>query len=302
MWKRGRLRRVLACMLPGNLVCMLRRCTPVIAFLALAVPSFAWIDTGHMVIAQIAQTRLQLSVSQECDRLLAIGCDEKTNTFVMCACWADDHKTKENGPWHYTNVHFRTDGKPTTMKPEAENVVWAIEKFSKLVADRKAPDAERADALRFLIHFVGDVHQPMHNTARDTDTFPTGDRGGNDFPLIGPPNLKPEPRNLHFLWDIGCGLFPSVKRPLSTDGSNQIKMIANRITSNFPVGSLAGVGDKNPAVWSAEGVLIAKEVCYNLEPGSVPTDRYLQKGMQISAERAALAGYRLASLLNRILR
>ena len=219
----------------------------------------------------------------------------------MCACWADDHKTKENGPWHYTNVHFRTDGKPTTMKPEAENVVWAIQKFSKVVADRSAPSAERADALRFLIHFVGDVHQPMHNTARDTDMFPTGDRGGNEFPVISPPNLKPEPRNLHFLWDIGGGLFPSVRRPLAAQGVNQIKQIADRITANFPVGSLPAVGERDPAKWSAEGVRIAREVCYDLQPGSVPTDRYLARAVRVSEERAALAGYRLATLLNRLL-
>lgn len=254
-----------------------------------------------MVIAQIAEKRLQLDVRRQCEELLAVGGDFKTNTFVTAACWADDTKSRENGAWHYINVHFRTDGKKTDNKPEPENVIWAIEKFSKVLANRSLPKAERADALRYLIHFVGDVHQPMHNVARDTDTFPNGDRGGNDFPVVSPPSLKPEPRNLHFLWDIGGGLFPSVPRPLDVRGKREIADLADRIVALMPATSLSGVDDPDPSRWSAESVALAKSRAYSLPVGSVPTDQYLRAAQRASAERAALAGYRLANLLNKLL-
>lgn len=270
---------------------------------ALATVANAWIDTGHMVVARIAEQRLSLDVRKECERLLNYGGNERTSTFVTSACWADDFKTGQNGPWHYTNEHFRTDGKPTRNQPLAENVVWAIERFSKIVANRSLPNAERAEALRFLIHFVGDVHQPMHNIARDTDTFPSGDRGGNDFPVVSPPNLKPEPRNLHFLWDIGAGLFPSVKRPLTGEGQATIQSIADAVTTQFPHTSFPSLSVMDPAKWSEEGVALAKTAAYaDLTPGSVPTDRYLERARAASAKQAALAGYRLAALLNRLLK
>lgn len=273
-----------------------------LAFAAsLVSPALAWIDTGHMVIAEIAQGCLRPEVRRECEELLKVGCDPKTDSFVTCACWADDTKSRETGAWHYINIHFRTDGKGTDNQPERENVVWAISRFSKVLADRSLPKAERADALRFLIHFVGDVHQPMHTVARDTDTFPSGDRGGNDFPVVSPPNLKPEPRNLHFLWDIGGGLFPSVPRPLDRRGRETIESLASQIVGQFPASSLPEVREGDPARWSAEGVALAKTVCYTLPVGSVPSDAYLRTAQRESAKRAALAGYRLAALLDRLL-
>lgn len=267
----------------------------------LTTPVHAWIDTGHMVIAQIAEQRLQLDVRRQCEELLKVGGDERTNSLITCACWADDTKSRENGAWHYINIHFRTDGKRTSNKPEKENVVWAIDRFSKILADRSASNSARADALRFLIHFVGDVHQPMHTVARDTDTFPGGDRGGNDFPVVSPPSLQPEPRNLHFLWDIGGGLFPTVKRPLGSQGKQQIRALAEQITSQYPSTSLSSLSQKDPARWADEGLALAKSVCYAMPVGSVPTEQYLRTARRVSAERVALAGYRLAGMLNSLL-
>ena len=82
----------------------------------------AWNDTGHMVVAEIAQRQLRANVKQEVSRLLAIGATQKTDSIATAACWADDFKTNQNGLWHYINYHFRTDGRPTFNIPEAENV------------------------------------------------------------------------------------------------------------------------------------------------------------------------------------
>src|SRR5579871_4985950 len=130
--------------------------------LAVATSCFAWNATGHIMIAAIAEGRLDPVAFDECNRLLKIGGTANTTDFIQASCWADDTKTKENGPWHYIDIPYRNDGKPTTTKPGEENVVWAINHFLPILKDKTKPDPERADALRYLIHFVEDIHQPLH--------------------------------------------------------------------------------------------------------------------------------------------
>ncbi len=155
------------------------RAVLLLTLIALAGSASAWIDTGHMVVASIAYRNLTPKVRQRAEELLKFVADEKSNTFITASCWADDHKNNADREWHYIDLHFRADGTPTAnRKPPTENVVWAIEKFSRVLADKRAKPEERGIALRYLLHFVGDIHQPLHCVARDTDLFPNGDRGG----------------------------------------------------------------------------------------------------------------------------
>jgi hypothetical protein len=264
--------------------------------------SYAWIDTGHMAVAAIAERDLKPEVRAEIETLLQIGGDERTRGFYCAACWADDTRNRENAPWHYINHYFRTDGKPAQGKPLEENAVWAINKFTAVLADRDAQPEARADALRYVLHFVGDLHQPLHAVARETDERPQGDRGGNDFAITPPAGMPGAPKNLHFLWDAGAGLFPRIERPLSERGKTRLMAIVDEIVKAHPRDSFKDqVAILDPWQWSLECLELAKTVVYNLEEGSEPSAEYLAEARKTSARQAALAGYRLADLLNRTL-
>jgi hypothetical protein len=273
-----------------------------LALLSLAgAHALAWNDYGHMVVVDIASRSLSYEAKQKMDRLLRIGGSAKTNELLTAACWADDIKSRENGPWHYINYHFRPDGKPSSLKPLEENVVWAINKFAAAIRSGQTPESEKADALRFLLHFVGDIHQPLHCVARDTETSPEGDRGGNDFKLLPPRGMKPAPRNLHFLWDMGGGLFGEIERPLTAKCREAIGETAELAIKLNPEMHIAGlIAQKDPAAWAREGLEIAKKSVYGFPENTEPPKSYLDLCQSISLKRVALAGYRLSGLLNEL--
>lgn len=278
------------------------RLTLLVVGMAVAASSLAWNDHGHMAVASIAERQLTFATKQNLLKLLAIGGTPKTNELLTSACWADDTKNKENGPWHYINHHFRTDGKPTTLGPAPQNVVWAIQRFSDVLKNRGAADAERADALRYLMHFVGDIHMPLHCVARDTDAFPEGDRGGNEFKIVPPAGFDPAPRNLHFLWDMGGGLFTQIERPLDSKGRDAVSETAELAIKLNPDSKLrAELAVTDPHAWSREGLALAKKYVYGLSENAAPGKEYLEQCQQVSLRQIALAGYRLGILLNRLL-
>jgi len=271
-----------------------------LSLIALAAASQAWIDTGHYVVARIAERDLKPAVRRKIEELLKVNGTGDTADIVGTAPWADNTRTRANGLWHYTNLHFRTDGKKTSNKPEAENVVWAIRHFSDIIKDQKAAKADKADALRYLIHFVADCHQPLHCVARDTDEHPDGDRGGNDFKL-GESGIKPKPRNLHFLWDLGGGLLGRVEKPLTKNSYATIDKYASDFLKTYPA-TPAQIKNQNPDKWAQEGLALARPVVYNLQENTPVSAAYIAKCKEASGKRLVLAGKRLAVLLNSIVK
>lgn len=278
----------------------------VVASLAAASAlGMAWNETGHMTIAAIAKANLSPAALKEAERLLATETGDVSKDFVIVSTWADEIRQPKSAPWHYTNFHFRTDGKRTSLKPERENVVVAIERFTAILGDRTRSDRDRAEALRFLIHFVGDVHQPLHATARDSDAFPKGDRGGNDFPIGRSPEFagtdRP-PKNLHSLWDFGCGAFPYTSDIRTVNGQRTVQIEANLLMAALPRTSFRSLNETRPERWARESFEAAKATVYALKEDSVPSPAYLASGRSLAVKRVTLAGYRLADLLNRTLK
>jgi hypothetical protein len=274
-----------------------------LTFGAIACSGFAgaWIDTGHMVIASIAEDNLTPAARLQINALLSGDPDPRSNTFVTSSCWADDTKNKQSAPWHYHDIFFRTDGKEVLNEQEGESALTALDQFTKVLRDRTKTPGERLRALKFIVHIVGDLHQPLHCVARETDALPKGDRGGNDFKVISPKGWDPAPRNLHFLWDLGGGLFMPVPRPLTAEGDSQISLLKLEIKRLHPERSFPQARDLNPVNWLPEGMKLARELVYNLPENSVPSPVYLAHAQATSARQAALAGYRLAALLNSLL-
>lgn len=152
----------------------------------------------------------------------------------------------------------------------------------------------RSVAMRYLIHYVGDIHQPLHSASLVDKHFPSGDRGGNLFPLHN------QEKELHALWDSvlmeydGYPELPMTIADWQKNGNN-----AKRIMHKYPETIFKKpASDLNVQNWAEESFLIAKNFVYkSVKEGKEVPERYLEEGKNIAEMRLALAGYRLANLL-----
>lgn len=264
--------------------------------------ALAWSDAGHGAIANIAYRHLTPEVRAKVDKLLKTGVEPRYHGLAMMSFWADEVRDSDDGPWHYINIHFRTDGKPVTNDPLDQNVVWAVNRFKARLADESLSAEERAEAFRYLVHFVGDAHQPLHNVARDTDAHPAGDRGGNEFAVVPGNGLPDWNTNLHRVWDSGCGAFALPMRAWEPGADERILDLSKRIEAAYPLLLLEDEAKNlDPDSWAKSGFKIATEFAYTAPEGGTPNRIYVKSGQEICLKRAALAGYRLAAILNKAL-
>ena len=214
---------------------------------------------GHMVVAQIAYNHLDPSVKAKCDALIAVPLTyggNSTSNFVTAACWADDYKSQlGTGIWHYINLPFSLDGTSTNnLAPSAFDVVQAINLSIATLLNSGAAQTEQAPSLRYLIHFVGDIQQPLHCADAFFASEPNGDEGGNAFAIQGSWS------NLHSLWDAGGGyLTDSVSRPLNSSAKTTLSNKVAAIEADYPYTPNAGT-IPNPMDWAQEGLGIAETV------------------------------------------
>lgn len=268
-----------------------------VCLLLLPVISFAWNATGHQLIAQIAYWHLKPAVKMQVNQLIAVLNDDypKAN-FVRASVWADQIKNdniQAYNQWHYINNYFSDDNSPLP-KASGTNAVWAVNQAIKVLQSPQSKLLEKAFFLRFLIHIVGDLHQPLHAASRVSKEYPLGDQGGNLYPIDYPPY-----NNLHGLWDNGVGFFREGYVSHRSRGK-QIKRLANRIERDYPPSYFSEKAqDLNPQSWAAESFALARNSAYQTPQNEKPKTAYLQRGQQISEQQIALAAYRLAHLLNR---
>jgi hypothetical protein len=277
-----------------------------LASAASATPAFAWWDGGHMIVAEIAYERLTPKARLRADELVKRGAGPQNNTFVTASCWADD--LKEQGvhfydTWHYAANEFH-DGAYSHEKPEGD-LLWAMSECQRLLLprplDSRRPeqtptavsDDEQARALRFLIHLVGDIHMPLHAASRYSPATPKGDRGGNDYKLAE--------RNLHAFWDSGAGLFAErIERPFKPAGQITLRTWTNSVMAAYPAESVPEWKNHNFDAWTEESFALVRTEVYQTPVNRQPSPQYVTRAQDISKKRLALAGYRLAALLNDI--
>jgi hypothetical protein len=183
----------------------------------------AWWNTGHMLVARIAQDILQEESPETLKKAETILRSSDFQTylhledeypFVECATFADEIKGSgfsDQAHWHFVDSPLIDEAIKQEFQmpdPVPFNVTWAIEQMidSLKEADayhRNKPPVKFALAqsfnLRLLIHYVGDIHQPLHTVSRFSQDFLNGDEGGNLFKIDG--LSKEHIRNLHMLWD-----------------------------------------------------------------------------------------------------
>ena len=286
----------------------------------------AWHAAGHMMVAAVAWDQMTpaararatalLKLNPDYDKWIAgIADDAKDKTaFVRAAVWPDDIKNKLTHPasiddgedptnpnaaanlgysdklmhkyWHYIDLPFSTD-KTKLIQPKSPNAETQIKAFRDTIAAPSASDDVKSYDVTWLIHMVGDVHQPLHATSRFSKLHPKGDAGGNLVIVKCLPNCG---RNLHSFWD---GL----------EDANQNPQAAIAAAAKLKKATGPAVGKTDPRVWITESFEIAKKSVYRAPIGTTNktftiTAAYKKDATKIGKERIALGGARLAKLFN----
>jgi len=251
-----------------------------------------WGPEGHHIVARIALARLTPEAKQGVQALL--GSDD----FVAAATWADEIRSQrpETYNWHFVDIPFgemkydaARDCKPT---PQGDCIVAQLERARKDLTDASLSQDRRKEALKWLIHLVGDLHMPLH-------AIDNHDRGGNDVSvnLIGQPPPDPGVRvNLHGVWDTRL---IAIRNP---DEASYVESL----TTAFKGQQLFGT-PIDFTTWAEQSHQIAVEYVYTypgFTPGAPPTHPVdLSKDYQNAASLAVdhqleLAGVRLGAVLN----
>lgn len=249
--------------------------------LPLAPRAGAWGPLGHRLVARLAEADLDPRARAEIQRLLR---GEAEPTLAGIANWADD--LRENDPdlgkatarWHYVNIgEHDCSYQPARDCPDGKCVVEAIRAQSAILADPRRPDAERLQALKFVVHFVGDAHQPLHaGYARD--------KGGNDFQT----SYQGKGGNLHRVWDSGL---------LNSRGLNEDGYLRVLRALPLPAPDRAAALPPASADWARQSCAIAVAPGFYPDRAKLETAYYEQQ-RPIAERQLRLGGARLASLLN----
>ena len=297
-----------------------------LVLLTLARTAAAWNSAGHMMIAAVAYEKLTPAAHARVTSLLQLNPDytkwvsrasraERDEVaFVMAATWPDEIKSepgyendgdRPSGPdaarnigyadhlqhryWHFIDLPFSPDHTRLVPSP-VPNAETQIALFRKTLASAGASDALKSYDLVWLLHIVGDVHQPLHATSRFTHWQPDGDAGGNRVTLC----QRPCRNELHAFWD-------------DIPGTEKNPMVAIRRAAHLPPtdARIAAIDDERQ--WIRESFLIAQNSVYippiGNGPGPYSIDGpYRSIAHRVAGDRLALAGARLAHVLNEVFR
>ena len=267
------------------------RSLALIALLSLApAPALAWGKTGHRVVAAIADTQLSGLARAHVEQILGAGesLDEAAN-------WPDEMRSapepfwqKTATPWHYVTVN----GTIYDHAPPEGDALEALNRFTKTLRDPNASLADKQLALRFIVHLVGDLHQPLH-------VGKCCDKGGNDVKV----SWFGKPTNLHAVWDS----------QLLDDEQLSFTELAAKLERHISPRDVVQWWDSNPRHWISESAEI-RDTLYP-PPAKPRTGQeagngqpllpelsysYVYKFTPVMERRLSQGGVRLAAYLNAI--
>lgn len=275
---------------------MLRRIFFLLIIFLTPVYAIAWNATGHRLVSVIAFNHLNSQTKAQVKQLLQyLGYAPTQAGFVRAGLWMDVIKIDDIqlfNEWHYIDLPYAVEHTPVDS-PNPQNLQWAIDQARMALLSPHLTDQDKAFFLRFLVHLVADVHQPMHCVSYFSRQFPHGDRGGNLYRV-----QWNHTTNLHRLWDQGLGLFDQ-NPPLNLI---QLNKMAQSIEKKYPLDDYRQqVNDLTTASWIQACYSIAKTFSYTIPVGGKPNSQYMTEGRQIVDRQIALAGYRLGHLLNQLI-
>jgi len=273
-----------------------------------------WGDLGHEVIARVADHYLEPAVRARVSAILASDRSRLTpgNDIEAESTWADKYRDSDRGTtrthynqtrnWHYVDLEI--DGPnlstacfgepplppntPASAGPAADCIVDKLNEFIAELKKNRTPKKERLLALQFVLHLVGDIHQPLH--ASDAH-----DEGGNVKIVTG---AGLPAGNLHAAWDV------VFVRRLGVDA----QQIAQQLIMKVTPAERAAWSSGTPSEWAMESSAIAQRHAYGLLPAPGSGNRYelseayVSDATSVTAEQLSKAGVRLAYVLNDSLR
>jgi hypothetical protein len=260
----------------------------IFALLILCIPAGAqaWGDEGHEVVALIADHYLLPEVRAQVGLLLATDESGLTGDRGIAAesTWADRYREhhRDTEDWHYV------DNEIDNARPAHGQLVAKIDQFRAELADPATSPAERLLALQFLLHLVGDLHQPLH--AADNH-----DHGGNELRVIAPGKRR---GNLHHYWD---NVF------VRNLGENP-QAIAQQLIAGITPEERTDAARGTPLSWAMESFVIARVEAYGQLPPAGPDgvhlldEHYVREATQTVRHQLQRGGLRLAQVLNDALR
>lgn len=309
--------------------------------LCLPQAALAWDATGHELVAGIAWDNMTPAARQKAISLLKSApgdaClldlspndsrpqgEQEREFFMRAATWPDLVRKRTpadarpctrfgDGDAHFIDHFWQgvsggTESNTPKDRPDIAgkpvNAIIRLNAFRDSVACTAGPcgsDAQRATDLAWVLHLVGDIHQPLHTAARASAAHVNGDRGGNEFLL----STDPKGPELHGLWDhIVADSIPLQAGETNQKSITYLDRVIARIVTDHPESEMAGrLTPVNFDAWSGEGFKTAKAVAYpaSLHEKKTPSAAYRASVFKVADEAIALGGYRLAGLLNSIL-
>ena len=238
------------------------------------LPESRWWDLGHRIVARIAELRLTPHTRYAVRDILG------GQSLADASVWADNIKNYRHDadPLHYVNIPLReTVYVPEHHCPKGRCIIAAIEQDRRVLSNPSASPDGRAEALRFLIHFIGDLHQPLH-------VADNSDRGGNQRPVI----FLGHPTDLHKVWDGEL---------IDSSGVDQ-ESYFEFLRRQMGTLDLAALERGTVVDWAMEGHRIAVEHAYRLPRNGRIGRGYLRENRPIIDHALIAAGVRLAKVLN----
>lgn len=251
-------------------------------------PANAWSDNGHKLVCEIAWRRMTTEARDLVTTLRANDSDPMESFAASCA-WADRVRSSTHpstAPYHYVNIARGADAfEPERECPAYDCVTIGIRRYAAYLVDPTRELEERAEALKFLAHFVGDVHQPLHAGYLE-------DRGGNSIFVdwFGDPELDDDDVNLHAVWDRRILLRAGLKHPAAVaelDAAVTAQQAAAWRRVDFEG-------------WAWESYRLAVDVAYDVPADRLLGAEYFERTLPVARLRIQQAGVRLAYLLDAI--
>jgi S1/P1 Nuclease len=246
-----------------------------------AIVLISWGVTGHRTIGRIAANHLSPQASAAVRELLG------NETLAEASTWADEVRNqpdyKHTGPWHYINLPLgltEPEFEKTVKGMTQENVYSALLQQEQVLGSTASSKEQKIEALKFIVHFVGDLHQPMHVSREE-------DKGGNTIQV----NYAGVGTNLHALWDS------KLLDHLGLD-DQQLAQKVDQVSS-----AQVTAWQNDPLIkWIWESYEISSKLYAEIDAmnGRSIDDSYYQAHIQIVQQRIEMAGVRLAGVLNRI--